>query len=118
MQKMITSKNETIRQQSLRLRLQINNYGHYGNRGRLRDYSGGIRQTDDKSKEKLNFRIYPNPTSSLLVSRLHLLNLRWFSIGGIKNQHDAILESFGFKNLELASSVCYSQSSNLILVKF
>ena len=67
-----------------------------------------------------------------------------FPIGGMKKQHDATLESFGrteeiiysltrlpsttyslipsslfdFKNLELASSLLYSQSSNLFSVKF
>ena len=107
--------------------------------GRLRDYSGGIAQIDDQIKEKLNFRICPNSTISLLVSRSDRPNMRCFSIGGIKNQHDAILESFGtaeeiiysitrlpsttnslllsslfdFENLKLASSPCSSESSNL-----
>ena len=71
-------------------------------------------------------------------------NMRFFPIGGMKKQHDAILESFGtteeiiysltrlpstthsllpsslfnFENLELASSPCSSQSSKLFLVKF
>ena len=65
-------------------------------------------------------------------------NMRCFPIGGMKKQHDAILESFGtteeiihslthlrsttslfdFKNLELSSSVCSSQSSKLFYVKF
>ena len=70
--------------------------------------------------------------------------MRCFPIGGMKKQHDAILESFGttekvvysltrlpsttyslflsslfdFKNLELASSLCYSQPSELLYVNF
>ena len=105
--------------------------------GRLWHYSGGIAQIDDEIEEKLNFRIYPNSTISLLASRYDMSNMRCFPIGGMKKQHDAISESFGrtegiiysltrlpsttysllpsslfnFKNLELASSLCSSQSS-------
>ena len=56
------------------------------------DYSIGIAQIDD---EKVNFRICPISTISLLVSRSDKSDMRWFSIGGKKNQHDAILQSFG-----------------------
>ena len=63
--------------------------------GRLRDYSGGIAQTDDEIKEKLNFWICPFSAISLLVSRSDMPNMHCFSIGGMKKQHDAILESFG-----------------------
>ena len=62
---------------------------------RLRDYSGGIAQIDDEIEEKLNFRICPNPTISLLASRYDMPIMPCFPIGGMKKQHDAILESFG-----------------------
>ena len=55
-------------------------------------YSIAIAQIDDEIKEKLNVRICPISTISLLVSRS---DMRCFSIGGMKNQRDAILESFG-----------------------
>ena len=54
-----------------------------------------IAQIDDESKEKLTFRIRTNSTSSLLVSRSDMSNMRCFSIGGMKNQHDTILQSYG-----------------------
>ena len=54
-----------------------------------------IAQIDDEVKEKLNFRICLNSTISLLVTRSDMLHMRCFSIGGIKNQQDAILGSFG-----------------------
>ena len=57
-------------------------------------YSIGIAQIDDKI-EKLNFRIFPKSTISLLVSRYDMSNMRCFPFGGMKKQHDAILESFG-----------------------
>ena len=63
--------------------------------GRLRDYSGGIAQFDDKITEKLNFRIFPISTISLLTSRYDMSNMRSLLFGGMKKQHDAILESFG-----------------------
>ena len=58
-------------------------------------YSIGIAQIDDEIKEKLNFRICPNSTISLLVSSSDTLDMRCFPIGGMKKPHDAILESFG-----------------------
>ena len=99
----------------------------------------GIAQIDNEIKEKLNLRVCPNCTISLLVSRSDMPNIRCFSFSGMKNPHDAILESFGttekitysltrlpstthslllsslvnFKNLVLASSLGYSQSSKL-----
>ena len=107
-------------------------------------YSGEIAQIDDGIEEKLIFRICPKSTISLLVSRYDMSNMRCFPIGGMKRQLDAILESFGttegiiysltrlpsitysllpfslldFKNLELASSPCSSQSSKLFSVNF
>ena len=63
--------------------------------GRLWDYSIGIAQIDDEIIEKLNFRISPHSTINLLVSRSVIPNRHTYcSIGGIENQHDAILESF------------------------
>ena len=66
--------------------------------GRLRgysDYSGGVAQIDDEIEEKLNFRICPKSTISLLASRYDVPIMRCFPIGSMKKQHDAILESFG-----------------------
>ena len=64
-------------------------------RDEIWSYSIGIAHIDDEIKEKLNFRICPNSTISLLVSRSEMPDMRCFSIGRMKNQHDAILESFG-----------------------
>ena len=61
----------------------------------FRGYSIGIAQIDDGFEEKLNFRICPNSTISLLASRYDMSNMRCFPIGGMRKQHDAILESFG-----------------------
>ena len=58
-------------------------------------YSIGIAQIDDEFKEKLGFRICPISTISLMVSRSDMSNMRCSFIGGMKKQHDAILESFG-----------------------
>ena len=58
-------------------------------------YSIEIAKIYDEIKEKVNFRIHQNFTISLLVSRSDVSDMRCFSIGGVKNQHDAILESFG-----------------------
>ena len=58
-------------------------------------YSIGIAQIDEEIQENLNFRICPKSTISLLASRYDMLNMRCFPIGGMKKQHDAILESFG-----------------------
>ena len=63
--------------------------------GRLRNCSGGIAQNEDEIEEKLNFRICPNSTISLLASRYGMSNMRCFPIGGMKKQHDATLKSFG-----------------------
>ena len=76
-------------------------------------YSIGIAQIDDQIKEKLNFRICPISTNRLLVSRSDMPNLRCFRIGGIKNQRDAFLESFGrteelIISLNRPSSTSYS----------
>ena len=57
-------------------------------------YSIKIAQNDDESK-KLNFGVCPNSTISLYFSRSDMPDMRCFSIGGMKNQHDAILESLG-----------------------
>ena len=58
-------------------------------------YSIGIAQIDDEIKGKLNFRICPNSTISLLISGSDMPNMPCFSIRGKKNQHDATLDSFG-----------------------
>ena len=58
-------------------------------------YSIRIAQIDDEIEEKLNFRICPKSTISLLASRYDMSNMCCFPIGGMKKQHDAILEPFG-----------------------
>ena len=87
------------------------------------DYSIEIAQIDNKVKEKLNFRICPNSTISLLVSRSDMPEMRCFSIGGIENQHDAILESFGtteemINSLTRLPSTTYPFLSSLLFLKF
>ena len=89
---------------------------------RLSDYSGGIAQIDDENQEKLSFRICPNSTISLLVSRSHMPNMHWFFIGGMKKQHDAISESSGtteeiIYSLTRLPSTTYSLLSSLLLLK-
>ena len=59
------------------------------------DYSGGIAQFDDEIEEKLNSRNCLKSTISLLASKYDIMNMCCFPIGGMKKQHDAILESFG-----------------------
>ena len=90
---------------------------------RLRDYSGGIAQIDDEIEEKLNFRNCPKSTISRLASRYDIMNMCCFSIGGMKKQHDAILESFGttkgiIKSLtRLPSTTCSLLFSSFLLLK-
>ena len=84
-----------MRRQNWRLCLLVNICRHYGDRGEIWDYSSGIAQIDDEIEEKLNFRICPKSTISLLASRYDMPILPCFPIGGMKKQHDAILESFG-----------------------
>ena len=75
--------------------LPINIWRLYGVVIKFGDYSGGIAQIDDEIEEKLKFRICPNSTISPFVSKYDMSNMRCFPIGGMKKQHDAILESFG-----------------------
>ena len=90
---------------------------------RLRDYSGGIAQIDDEIEEKLNFRNCPKSTISRLASRYDIMSMCCFSIGGMKKQHDAILESFGttkgiIKSLtRLLSTTCSLLFSSFLLLK-
>ena len=107
-------------------------------------YSIGSAQIDDEIGEKLNFRICPNSTISLLASRYDMSNMRCFPFGGMKKQHDAILESFGrtegiilfthsstvnnllssflfsitFKNFEISSSFAFLDLRNYSKSKF
>ena len=83
---------------------------------RLRDYSGGIAQIENEVKQKLNFRTFPNPTISLLVSRSDGPDVRCFPIGGMKKQHDAILESFG--TTEEIILITHSLTVNNLLSSF
>ena len=86
-------------------------------------YSIGIAQIDDETKEKLNFRICPISTISLLVSRSDMLDTRCFSIGGVESQHGATLESSDTTEEIITSitrlpSTTYSVlSSSLLLLK-
>ena len=48
-----------------------------------------------KFKKIGNFKICPKSTLSLLASRYDMPIMPCFPIGGMKKQHDAILESFG-----------------------
>ena len=93
--KRYNSKTQTTRRQSWRLYLRLSNYQLCGGMMKLAGYSIGIAQIDDEIKEKVNFRICQNSTISLLVSRSDMPKMRCFSIGGLKNQHDAILQSIG-----------------------
>ena len=82
-----------------------------------------IAQIDDENKERINFRICPNPTINLLVSKSDMLDMRCFSIGGMKNQQDAFIESFGTTekiiiSLTRSPSTTFSSpSSSLLLLK-
>ena len=86
-------------------------------------YSIGIAQIDDEIEEKLNFRICPNSTISLLASRYDMSNMRCFPIGGMEKQHDAILESFGrtegviYSLTRLPSTTCSLLYSSPLLLK-
>ena len=77
-------------------------------------YSIGIAQIDDEIDEKLNFRNCPKSTITLLASRYDIMNMCCFPIGGMKKQHDAILESFGtteeiiYSLTRLPSTTCSS----------
>ena len=90
---------------------------------RLRDYSGGMAQVHDGIKEKLNFRVCPNSTISLLVSWSDMSDMRCFPFGGMKKEHDAIFESFGtteeiiYSLTGLPSITCSLLSSSLLLLK-
>ena len=95
MRKVIKLKTQTIRRQSCRLFLRLNFCRLCGDITKFGGYSIGIAQIDDEIEEKFNFRICPNSTISLLASRYDMSNMRCFPIGGMKEQHDAILESFG-----------------------
>ena len=103
--------------------LPINNWRLYGVVIKFGDYSGGIAQIDDEIEEKLKLRICPNSTISLLASRYDVPIMRCFPIGSMKNQHDAILESFGtteeiiYSLTRLPSTTCSLLSSSPLLLK-
>ena len=86
-------------------------------------YSIGIAQIDDEIEEKLNFRICLKSTISPLASRYDMSNMRCFPIGGMKKQHDAILESLGTIEgiiqplTRLPSTICFLLSSSLLFLK-
>ena len=90
---------------------------------KFEDYSGGIAQIDDEIEEKLNFWFSSNSTISLLANRYGMSNMRWFPIGGMKKQHDAILESFAateeiiYSLTRLPSTTCFLLPSSPLLFK-
>ena len=53
-------------------------------------YSIGIAQIHDEIEEKLGYQNCPTSTISLFVNRSDMPDIRCFSIGSVKNQHDAI----------------------------
>ena len=80
-----------------------------------------LHKLDDEIEEKFNFRNCPKSTISLLASRYDIMNMCCFPIGGMKKQHDAILESFGTTEEIFIHSLAYRQqlalSSSLLLLK-
>ena len=123
MRKVIKLKTQTIRRQSCRLHLSSNICRLYGGMMKFGGYSNGIAQIDDEIEGKLNFRIFPKSTVSLLASNYDMSNMLCFPIGGMKKQHDAILESFGttqeiiFSLTRLPSTTCSLLPSPLLLLK-
>ena len=95
MRKVSKLKTETTRRKSWRLCLEINIWRLFADMTKFGGYSTGIAQIHDEIKEKLNFRVCPNSTISQLVSRSDMSDMRCFPIGGMKNQHDAVLYLFG-----------------------
>ena len=76
-----------------------------------------------KLKKNLIFKICPKSTLSLLASRYDMPIMPCFPIGGMKKQHDAILESFGtteeiiYSLTRLPSTTCSLLSSSPLLLK-
>ena len=124
-QKWLSPKTQITRRHSWRLYLRINICRLYGSMKKFGGYSIGIAQIDDEEEEKLSFRICPNSPVSLLVTRSDMPDMRCFSLGGLKNQHDAVLESFGttekliFSLTRLPSTTyCLLSSSPQLLKKW
>ena len=120
---MIKLKTQTIRRENCRLYLRLNFCRLCCDMTKFGGYSIVIAQIDDEIKEKLNFRICPISTISLLASRYGMSNMRYSPIGGMKKQHDAILESFGtteriiYSRTRLPSTTCSLLSSSPLLSK-
>ena len=95
MRKVLKLKTQTRRRQKWKLCLGTNIYRLCSGVMKFGGYSIGIAQNGDEIKEKLNFRICPNSTISPLASTYDMSKMHCFSIGGMKKQHDAILQSFG-----------------------
>ena len=101
--------------------LPTNIWRIYGVMTKFGGYSIGIAQNDE-TQWKWKFRLCPNSTISLLVRRFDMPNMRSLSIGGMKKQHDDILETFSTTeetmiSLTLLPSTTYSlfSSSRLLL---
>ena len=82
---------------------------------KLEDYLVGIAQVDDRIKEFLKFRSYPKFTINQLVSKSDMLDMRCFPIGGMRKQHDAILQSFGMTD---NPNFTHSLNSNSLFFSF
>ena len=73
--------------------LWVDIHCHYDKSGDYQGYLVRIAQIDEKSQEKYKKRYCPNSPISVLVKCSDMLDMRCFPIGGMENQHDAILES-------------------------
>ena len=108
MQKVIKLKRQTIRRQSWRLRLRLNICWLYADMTKFGDYSIEIAKIDYKIKEKLNFRICPNSTINLLVSRSDMLNMHCFRVSWHSWRNHTFTHSLIVNNL--LSSFLFSPS--------
>ena len=63
------------------------------------------------NQKKLNFWFCPQSTINLMASRPDMPHMHRFSIGSMKNQHDAILQSFG-TTVEIIISLTRLPSNN------
>ena len=68
---------------------------HYGDSWKLEGYLDGIEQFHHKVKNFQKLRSYPNSSICPLVRWSDISEMRCFPNAGMKNKHDAIMESFG-----------------------
>ena len=121
--KAILPKNTDYKAAKLKSIFEIKYLPILGRHEEICSYLIGIAQIDNEIKEKLNFRSSPNSTISLLVKKSDMPDMRCFSFGGMKNQHDASLETFGtseeiiFSLTRLPSTTYSLHSFSLQLLK-